>query len=176
MEPITSDFFVLMCRPTRTKLRQRDGEDGRLSATRVGFDLQGDCYTLAKRRLFCELSKPFQKQALAISGFDVAPRPGSYSPLKEWFVSRRLLSKPGDRRRVEVLTGKAEDGLACFPDWPTSCDHYLLVDGRMLAATSRRRGSTAYRCSSWAAAADRGTSSNTRAERIIKELRPRVTR
>ena len=115
------------------QLRQRDAENGRPLATRVGFDLQGDCYTLAKQQLFCKLSKPFQGEPLAITGFDVAPRPGSYSPLKDWFVSRRLLSKPGDRWRVEVPTGKAEGGLACFPNWPTSCDYYLLVDGRVLA-------------------------------------------
>ncbi|MBY3169900.1 MULTISPECIES: hypothetical protein [Rhizobium] len=115
------------------KLRRRDRGSGLLSATRVGFNLQGDCYTLAKQQRFCKLSRPFQGEPLAITGFDVAPRPGSYSPLREWFVSRRLLSKPGDRWRVEVLTGKAEDGLACFPNWPTRCDYYLLVDGRVLA-------------------------------------------
>ncbi|MBY5779130.1 hypothetical protein HFN59_18730 [Rhizobium leguminosarum] len=116
-----------------SQLRRRDGGKGRLSVTRVGFDLQGDCYTVARQQLFCKVSKPFQGEPLAITGFDVAPRPGAYSPLKEWFVSRRLLSKPGDRWRVEVLTGKQEDGLACFPNWPTSCDYYLLIDGRMLA-------------------------------------------
>ncbi|TCU13894.1 hypothetical protein [Rhizobium laguerreae] len=122
--------------PTADQLAQlsrRDGENGLLSATRVGFNLQGDCYTLAKQQLFCKLSRPFQGEPLAITGFDVAPRPGSYSPLKEWFASRRLISKPGDRWRVEVLTGKQKNGLACFPNWPTSCDYYLLVNGRMLA-------------------------------------------
>ncbi|MBB4524984.1 UNVERIFIED_ORG: hypothetical protein M2435_005063 [Rhizobium sophorae] len=114
------------------QLRRRDGKNGRLSATRVGFDLQGDCYTLAKQQLFCKLSGPFQGEPVAITGFDVATRPGSYSPLKEWFLSSRLISQPGDRWRVEVLTGKQKDGLACLPNWPTSCDYYLLVDGRVL--------------------------------------------
>lgn len=116
----------------RAKLNWGTGIGGPLSVSRVGFNVQGDCYSLAKQEAFCEDTEPYQRTPIAILGFDVSGLPRT-TVLNDLLASVRPISRPGDRWSVSVLTGTSEDGLDCFPKLPSNCDYYVLVEGRMLA-------------------------------------------
>lgn len=116
----------------RAKLNWGTGIGAPLSVSRVGFNVQGDCYSLAEQEAFCEYTEPDQRKPMIILGFDVSGLPRT-TVLNDLFASVRPISKPGDPWSVSVLTGKSEDGLDCFPKLSSNCDYYVLVEGRMLA-------------------------------------------